>query len=47
MFKINKEIAEMDRVISDLFDGIDDMGLSQCINVVIVADHGESIPLIT
>ena len=38
--KVIESLVEVDRSMRDLMDGIYKMDLHQCINVVVVSDHG-------
>ena len=39
--QIDAELQRMDDVIASLLDGIAQLGLSQCLNIMVLADHGE------
>ena len=40
--QIDAELQRMDDVIASLLDGIAELGLSQCLNIMVLADHGEN-----
>ena len=33
-------VSNMDTIMGSLFDGIDEMNLTDCVNIVILSDHG-------
>lgn len=46
-FQVNTNISHVDSVIGVLMDGLMDRGLLDCVNVIVLADHGAVVRYFT
>lgn len=43
LLQVNTALVGVDETVKSLFAGLEERGIADCVNVMIVSDHGETI----